>query len=165
MLRGNMLIRNFGHLWERKFINYGTGGPGNRGHLKGYNGKEEVDFREQIGIYVLFDKDFVPVYIWQAGRGHRRLFDRLNEHETDDLWNRWDHFSWFGFRRVNKKSRTLSRFDSVTKRFSTKGSLLLNEAKARSLPQCSLDLISKVRGGATSRSITKQKTRPWRRRR
>jgi len=124
-----MLIRNFGHLWERKFINYGTGGPGNRGHLKGYNGKEEVDFREQIGIYVLFDKDFVPVYIGQAGRGHRRLFDRLNEHETDDLWNRWDHFSWFGFRRVNKKSRTLSRFDSVTKRFSTKGSLLLNEVE------------------------------------
>ena len=51
-----------------------------------------ADFREQIGIYVLFDKDLAPVYIGQAGSGKRRLFARLNEHETDDLWNRWEYF-------------------------------------------------------------------------
>ncbi len=56
-----MLIRNFGHLWERKYLNYGR--PKVKGHLKGYLSPRspEVDFREQIGIYVLFDKDLNPV--------------------------------------------------------------------------------------------------------
>lgn len=55
------MIRNFGHLWERKYLNYGR--PKVKGHLKGYLSPRspEVDFREQIGIYVLFDKDLNPV--------------------------------------------------------------------------------------------------------
>jgi hypothetical protein len=123
-----MLISNFGHLWERKYIYYGAGGAGNKGHLKGYiTEKQTADFRDQIGIYVLFDKDLLPVYIGQAGSGHRRLLDRLNQHETDHLWNRWEYFSWFGFRRVNNGNRKLSAFDDVDKQFKAKGSLLLNE--------------------------------------
>ncbi|HEX7728270.1 MAG TPA: GIY-YIG nuclease family protein [Terracidiphilus sp.] len=124
-----MLIRNFGHLWERKYINYGTGGKGNSGHLKGYiNKKREANFRDQIGIYVLYDKDLVPVYVGQAGNGRSRLLRRLNQHETDDLWNRWEYFSWFGFRRVNAKG-TLNAFDDVTKKFGANGNLLLNEVE------------------------------------
>ncbi len=124
-----MLIRNFGHLWERKFINYGTGGAGNKGHLRGYITKKRMaDFREQIGIYVLFDKDLAPVYIGQAGSGKRRLFARLNEHETDDLWNRWEYFTWFGFRRVNQSGR-LSDYDDAEKIFKAEGSLLLNQVE------------------------------------
>ena len=120
-----MLIRNFGHLWERKYINYGRAHV--KGHLSGFTaGPRKTDFREQIGIYVLFDKDLVPIYIGQAGRGSRRLLNRLNQHETDHLWNRWDYFSWFGFRRVNQ-SGTLSGHDDVTKLFKAKGDLLLNE--------------------------------------
>ena len=120
-----MLIRNFGHLWERKFINYGR--PRVRCHLKGYrNRAREVDFRDQIGIYVLFDKDLNPVYIGQAGK-YQRLFGRLKQHEGDHLWNRWEHFSWFGFRRVNKSSGQLSLFDSLNKTFKISGTLLLNE--------------------------------------
>jgi hypothetical protein len=119
-----MLIRNFGHLWERKYINWGR--PNVRGHLKGYRSKtHEVDFRDQIGIYVLFDKDLLPVYIGQAGRNHR-LFGRLKEHETDHLWNRWEHFSWFGLRRVDAKLH-LSAYDNVNKIFRAPGSLLLNQ--------------------------------------
>jgi len=120
-----MLIRNFGHLWERKYLNYGR--PRVRGHLKGYMNKaREVDFREQIGIYVLFDKDLNPVYIGQAGK-NQRLFGRLKQHDSDHLWNRWEHFSWFGFRRVNKSSGQLSLFDSLDKTFKISGTLLLNE--------------------------------------
>jgi hypothetical protein len=122
-----MLIRNYGHLWERKYINYGTGGQGNKGNLRGYiTEKHKADFREQIGIYVLFDKDFAPIYVGQAGNGQRKLLSRLNQHETDHLWNRWDFFSWFGFRRVNQSGK-LSAFDDVEKIFKAKGSLLLNE--------------------------------------
>jgi hypothetical protein len=43
------------------------------------------------------------------------------------LWNRWEHFSWFGFRRVNKSSGQLSLFDSLDKTFKISGTLLLNE--------------------------------------
>jgi hypothetical protein len=120
-----MLISNFGHLWERRYINYG--GSRVKGHLKGYiTGEKTADFRDQIGIYVLFDAGLVPVYIGQAGQGQRRLLSRLNQHETDHLWNRWHHFSWFGFRRVNKNG-SLSRFDDVSKLFKAPGHLLLNE--------------------------------------
>lgn len=78
-----MLIRNFGHFWERKCLNYGR--PRVRGHLKGYLSprSREVDFREQIGIYVLFDKDLNPVYVGQAGK-NQRLFGRLKQHDTDN---------------------------------------------------------------------------------
>jgi hypothetical protein len=120
-----MLIRNFGHLWERKYINWGRGGV--RGHLKGYvTNKREADFREQIGIYILYDKDLFPIYIGQAGSGKRALYSRLNHHETDHLWNRWEYFSWFGFRRVNTNG-SLSGYDNAQKLFKARGSLLLNE--------------------------------------
>jgi len=110
-----MLVRNFGHFWERKYINWGRGNV--RGHLKGYvTNKRQADFREQIGIYILYDKDLQPVYIGQAGSGNKRLYSRLNQHETDHLWNRWEHFSWFGFRRVNATG-LLSGYDDVEKLF------------------------------------------------
>src|SRR5580693_3179674 len=110
-----MLIQNYGHLWERKYINWGRGKV--KGHLKGYvTSKRKADFRDQIGIYVLFDKDLKPVYIGQVGRGSKTLFNRLNQHETDHLWNRWEHFSWFGIRRVNKNGK-LSGFDKTSKTF------------------------------------------------
>ena len=122
-----MLIKNFGHLWERKYINFGR--PKVRGHLRGYISDSIVDFRGQIGIYALYDKDFIPVYVGQAGNGHAKLFDRLKKHETDHLWNRWDSFSWFGVRGVNQ-NRKLSEHDKVEKLFKSPGSVLLNEFEA-----------------------------------
>jgi hypothetical protein len=122
-----MLIRNLGHLWQRKYINYGR--PRVRGHLKGrLVGEQEVDFRDQLGIYVLFDKDLMPVYVGQAGNGNRKLLARLKQHEHDHLWNRWEHFSWFGFRRVNQ-SGLLSLHDEVQKVFKATGIKLLNEVE------------------------------------
>ena len=40
-----MLIRNYGHLWERRFVFWGRGG--NKGHLHGYRTPtdEGADFR------------------------------------------------------------------------------------------------------------------------
>lgn len=120
-----MLIRNFGRIWERKYINWGRWGV--RGHLNGYVTKNRLaDFREQIGIYILYDKDLIPVYIGQAGSGKQTLYSRLKQHETDHLWNRWEYFSWFGFRRVNATG-SLSRYDDAQKIFKASGSSLLNE--------------------------------------
>jgi hypothetical protein len=64
-----------------------------------------VDFREQIGIYVLYDKDLKTVYVGQAGSGNARLFERLKNHTNDHLRDRWSYFSWFGFREVTQKNR------------------------------------------------------------
>lgn len=119
-----MLIRNFGIHWERKYVMYGRGRV--KGHLKGYRKGGEADFREQIGVYVLSDKDLRPVYVGQAGNGQSTLFNRLRTHERDHLWNRWHHFSWFGFRRVNQNG-SLSRHDDVDRNFSATGQQLLNE--------------------------------------
>lgn len=123
-----MLIKNFGHLWERRYINYGHGRA--RGHLRGYKVQNKpLDFREQIGVYVLYDKDFIPVYVGQAGNGNATLFTRLKQHETDHLWNRWESFSWFGFRGVTSNG-TLSKHDRIDNIFKSPGSSLLNEFEA-----------------------------------
>ena len=118
-------IRNFGMLWERKYIYYGRQGV--KGSLLGYNSRiEKVDFRDQIGVYVLYDKDMHPVYVGQTGIGSQKLFDRLKQHEVDHLWNRWDYFSWFGFREV-ARSGTLSIFDKSSRKVTVKIEEALNE--------------------------------------
>lgn len=108
-----MLISNYGLFWQRKYVNFGYGG--HKGVLLGMmsqNRASLVDFREQIGIYVLYDKDFVPVYVGQAGNRNAALFKRLKHHTTDDLCDRWEYFTWFGLRRVNGNGR-LATYDSI----------------------------------------------------
>jgi excinuclease UvrABC nuclease subunit len=60
---------------------------------------EPIDFREQTGIYVLYD-NFKVLYVGQAGYGNAKLFNRLKAHFTDSLADRWNRFSWFGLRWV-----------------------------------------------------------------
>lgn len=83
------IIKNFGFLWERKYIYRGTGGAGKAGHLKGEaRGKPVADFGEQIGVYVLYDRNQSIVYVGQAGNGNATLFTRLKNHMDGALWNR-----------------------------------------------------------------------------
>jgi hypothetical protein len=92
-------IQNFGMLWERDKVAWGR--PRVSGTLLGIrrDGRRAapVDFREQTGIYVLYDEQRSPLWIGQA----KGLFARLRDHRRDHLWNRWAYFTWFGFRRVN----------------------------------------------------------------
>ncbi len=62
------------------------------------------NFREQSGIYVLY-ADYEVVYVGQSGFGNQKLFARLKQHRADDLGERWNRFSWFGIRRVNKSGK------------------------------------------------------------
>jgi hypothetical protein len=63
---------------------------------------DAVDFRQQQGVYVLYDENFRIVYVGQAGANdQQRLFDRLKQHTKDTLADRWNKFSWFGVRAVN----------------------------------------------------------------
>ena len=124
-----MLISNYGLFWQRKYVHFGYGG--NKGTLLGTMRQKEsflVDFREQIGIYVLYDKDFIPIYVGQAGNGNATLFARLKHHTTDDLCNRWEYFTWFGLRRVNANGR-LAAHDSIEKTFKAQGGSILDESE------------------------------------
>jgi hypothetical protein len=157
-----MLIKNFGHLWERKFTNYGRGGV--KGHLQGYVSPQSniIDFREQIGVYVLYDKDFMPVYVGQAGNGNAKLFARLKQHETDHLWNRWQSFSWYGIRGVNQNG-SLSANDNARKMFKSNGKGLLDEFEAILITALEPKLNKQGQSGKTAMSIFKRSTKPWRR--
>ncbi|WNB74534.1 GIY-YIG nuclease family protein [Methylomonas koyamae] len=105
------IIKNYGFLWDRDYIYRGAGS--NSGHLKGVApGVEIADFREQIGVYVLYDLNQKIVYVGQAGNGNATLFTRLKNHMDGKLWNRWQYFSWIGFRDVNVDG-SLSSLQSV----------------------------------------------------
>ncbi|CAN5568477.1 hypothetical protein BH10PSE7_BH10PSE7_43750 [soil metagenome] len=101
-----LAIRNFGHFWNRGLVDWGKPGRGTAGRLLGYYLKTripfQVDFRDQIGIYVLFTASRDVVYIGQAGSGDHRLFDRLKLHTRNHLRDRWTNFSWFGLKDVNQ---------------------------------------------------------------
>jgi len=107
-----LAIRNFGHFWSRDLVNWGDRGRNRGGDLRGYivvdRQPRVTDFREQIGIYVLFGENREVVYIGQTGSGKRKLFLRLRDHATDHLRDRWSNFSWFGFRRVLRKGELSS---------------------------------------------------------
>lgn len=123
-----MLIRNYGLFWRRDTIFWGR--PKLAGHLKGYHAKraKPVDFRDQQGVYVLFDDNYKMVYVGQAGgKNKQRLFDRLRQHRTDQLANRWTRFSWFGIQAVDGRSSTLSGATSVQ---NTSTTSILNHIEA-----------------------------------
>lgn len=100
------VIQSYGLFWREADVYWGAGSQ--KGELLGVPAKKRssdpVDFREQIGIYVLYEAHQM-VYFGQTGSGKQRLFKRLRRHRKDVLAGRWDIFSWFGMRRVLKKGK------------------------------------------------------------
>lgn len=85
-------INAFGMFWRRDEVNW---------EQARILGKQEgadkvVNFNDQIGIYLLHDRDRV-IYI---GRAEDALIKRLSAHTTGRFGGRWDRFSWFGLRAV-----------------------------------------------------------------
>ena len=107
-----LAIRNFGHFWSREHVNWGSPAWGKRGTLDGYVMRDRkpyvVDFREQMGIYVLFTQSREVVYVGQVGSGDRRLGLRLADHTKNHLRDRWHYFSWFGLKQAKVNGGTLS---------------------------------------------------------
>lgn len=116
------VIKNYALMWNRDAVCWGRGRR--KGTLKGRRKGKIIDFREQIGVYVLYDEGRRPIYVGQAGQGNARLFKRLRSHKGDHLADRWRYFSWFGLLTVNKNKK-LSAWDNKAKRVTgTIGSLL-----------------------------------------
>jgi hypothetical protein len=92
-----MIIKNYGLRWQRDLIFWGW--KGKAGCLLGRLADNTVDFRGQIGIYILYDNEKI-VYIGQAVKDNYTIFSRLKDHTRDSLADRWNRFSWFGIRKV-----------------------------------------------------------------
>lgn len=96
-------IRSYGMFWHRSEVDWSPGaGNGGKFRLLGRIGQNRgtiqvCDFRTQRGIYVLYD-DHGAYYVGLAKE--RDLGLRLRDHTLDGHRQRWDRFSWFGFRRV-----------------------------------------------------------------
>jgi len=111
-----MLFQNYGLFWHVDRIKWGR--PGHSGTLLGKQlAKEEpIDFRYQRGVYALYDENFRMLYVGQAGYGNKRLYDRLDNHMSDHLGERWQRFSWFGIDPVRgkKNGRCLKECEPAT---------------------------------------------------
>ncbi len=112
------IINSFGIYWNRTLV-----------HWKSYPdllgiqqvGASEVNFREQIGIYLLHDGR-ETIYVGQAI--DQPLGKRLKIHTIDRLSGRWDRFSWFGFYPISDKGNLITdvKLDNFT--FQNLGDLL-----------------------------------------
>ncbi|MEH0110759.1 hypothetical protein V6N00_13695 [Tersicoccus sp. MR15.9] len=90
------LIAAFGMFWRRDSVDWRrSSAPPLHGHLAGSD--IEVDFSEQVGVYLLHD-GARTTYVGRVTKP--RLGRRLFEHTKDRLSGRWDRFSWFGLRPV-----------------------------------------------------------------
>lgn len=88
-------LEAFGMFWRRDQVLW-SGKPrlfGRQGE-----GAQNVNFSDQVGVYLLHDRDRV-IYV---GRAADTLFARLKAHTADRLGGRWDRFSWFGLRAVGE---------------------------------------------------------------
>ena len=77
------IIKNTGHMWHRKYINWQKGDQ-----LIGISESKPsraVNFADQAAIYALYDIDFTCVYVGQAGSGETRgIYHRLRDHAIND---------------------------------------------------------------------------------
>lgn len=94
-------LRAFGMFWQRELVHWEPATPKLFGRQS--SGAAEVNFAEQIGVYLLHDRDRV-IYV---GRATDTLVVRLRVHTSDRLGGRWDRFSWFGLRGVGEDGRLL----------------------------------------------------------
>lgn len=97
-------IRCYGLFWNRHAVEWNPGKGGGAFRLLGRDGKNRpglrvCDFRDQRGIYVLYDH-YGAHYVGLARK--QPLGNRLRQHLTDRHAESWDRFSWFGFKRVLK---------------------------------------------------------------
>jgi hypothetical protein len=89
----------YGVYWQRDKIEWKS--PNLIGY-KQYN-STEINFNNQIGVYLLYDKDDKVVYV---GYSMDAIISRLKDHTMDDKANEWCKFSWFGFHPQDNKLLT-----------------------------------------------------------
>lgn len=130
-----MFIRSAGLFWQRDEVNWSPGSGKRRafrllGRVNENRGALRVaDFREQRGIYVLYD-DYGPYYVGLAR--DRDIGARLRDHTRDQHKDKWDRFSWFGFRPVQKQRdpEGLSKLGAMPKVLLTDANKTIGDVEA-----------------------------------
>ena len=94
-----MFVKSFGLFWRKDEVDWNPG-AGRPFRLLGRRGANRgtiriADFRQQTGIYILYG-NHGAYYVGLTDN----LGSRLRDHVHDQHRNKWDRFSWFGFRRV-----------------------------------------------------------------
>ncbi len=104
-----LTVKAYGLYWDRQLVDWSPA----RGQLWGQQDENAipVNFAGQAGIYLLHSWNEI-VYVGQTFRGEddAGLFDRLKHHHSDRdkrKSDRWDTFSWFGFKPVDENGRLL----------------------------------------------------------
>jgi hypothetical protein len=104
------IVNAFGIYWNRSQVHWKT-----TPDLLGIQqiGASEVNFKDQIGIYLLHDSR-ETIYVGQAI--DQPLGQRLKNHTLDRLSGRWDRFSWFGIYPVSETGKLFTdlKFDNVS---------------------------------------------------
>jgi hypothetical protein len=94
--------------WRRDYVDW-KNAPSLLGKQK--DAEQQVDFNEQIGIYILYNNSQI-IYVGRAMgiKKDRPIAQRLFEHTVDRLEGRWDRFSWFSIYPVDDKGKLDSDF-------------------------------------------------------
>lgn len=97
-----LTVQAYGLYWERSAVRWDTG----RRELMGKQDRyaQAVNFADQAGVYLLHSWNEI-VYAGKTNRHKSKngLYDRLKDHHTSVRKNdRWNTFSWFGFKAVQK---------------------------------------------------------------
>ena len=107
-------VAAYGLYWDRDKVNWEPGrGRGNRIRLLGSpdDSNIEIDFAEQWGIYILYNR----LSVMYIGRTTDSLLGRLRDHNSRNRRSaRWDQFSWFGFRKVNEDGSLSDESENFT---------------------------------------------------
>lgn len=97
-----LTVKAYGLHWDRNLIDW------NKKHPELWGRQTEtatlVNFADQVGIYLLYSWNEI-VYVGKTNprKGDKGLYNRLNEHNGHrEKRSRWNSFSWFGFRPVNR---------------------------------------------------------------
>ena len=82
-----------------------------------------MDMARQTGIYILHERERV-VYVGKTETSG--LIERLKDHKKGKKWERWDSFSWYGLRPVNKTTGNLEHFDDLARILHERGTVWLH---------------------------------------
>ena len=99
-----LTVKAYGLYWSRSLVNWETSPNSKSARLWGSAGGDWVNFADQDGIYLLHNGNEIA-YVGQSFTpltDRAGLYSRLYSHHNDSRKSeRWDTFSWFGFRPVD----------------------------------------------------------------